>query len=202
MASRARNSSLRAADTWNKWRPTDVSRTRSFIQKRRMSVMSGSSRFSQLTSAQTGASSGVYTLEKRLNEIGARASTNSRHIARRPRRRDCFGAVQLGGPFPPRRKYGRRSISGTRQRCSEAWNNSPQSVIERRIVGHRPLVAVAVALGVGIGGYGRVYVVKARGDDAMNKNRVERTSANDLTAQVQENASELVRSSASCRKVH
>jgi hypothetical protein len=28
----------------------------------------------------------------------------------------------------------------------------------------------------------------------MNKNRVERTSANDLTAQVQENASELVRS--------
>ena len=32
------------------------------------------------------------------------------------------------------------------------------------------------------------------GDDAVNKNRVERTSANDLTAQVQENASELVRS--------
>ena len=31
------------------------------------------------------------------------------------------------------------------------------------------------------------------GDDAMDKNRVERTSANDLT-QVQENASELVRS--------
>ena len=31
------------------------------------------------------------------------------------------------------------------------------------------------------------------GDDGMNKNRVERTSANDLT-QVQENASELVRS--------
>jgi ElaB/YqjD/DUF883 family membrane-anchored ribosome-binding protein len=28
----------------------------------------------------------------------------------------------------------------------------------------------------------------------MNKNRVQRTSANDLTAQVQENASELVRS--------
>jgi ElaB/YqjD/DUF883 family membrane-anchored ribosome-binding protein len=32
-----------------------------------------------------------------------------------------------------------------------------------------------------------------RGDDAVNKNRVERISANDLT-QVQENASELVRS--------
>jgi ElaB/YqjD/DUF883 family membrane-anchored ribosome-binding protein len=31
------------------------------------------------------------------------------------------------------------------------------------------------------------------GDDAMDKNRVERTSANDLT-QVQENVSELVRS--------
>jgi hypothetical protein len=31
------------------------------------------------------------------------------------------------------------------------------------------------------------------GDDAMDKNRVERTSANDLTL-VQENASELVRS--------
>ena len=31
------------------------------------------------------------------------------------------------------------------------------------------------------------------GDDAVNKNRVERTSANDLT-EVQENASELVRS--------
>ena len=42
--------------------------------------------------------------------------------------------------------------------------------------------------------YGHSGVVKVMtGDDAMDKNRVERTSANDLT-QVQENASELVRS--------
>jgi len=33
-----------------------------------------------------------------------------------------------------------------------------------------------------------------KGVDDMNKNRVERTSANDLAGQVQENASELVRS--------
>jgi hypothetical protein len=41
--------------------------------------------------------------------------------------------------------------------------------------------------------YGRTGVVKVTGDDAVDKNRAERTSANDLT-QVQENASELVRS--------
>ena len=41
--------------------------------------------------------------------------------------------------------------------------------------------------------YGPTGIVKVTGDDAMNKNRVERTSANDLN-QVQENASELVRS--------
>jgi hypothetical protein len=43
--------------------------------------MSGSSRFGQLTSAQTGESERrLQALEKRLNEIGARASTNSRDI--------------------------------------------------------------------------------------------------------------------------
>ena len=41
--------------------------------------MSGSSRFGQLASAQTGGiERRLQTLEKRLNEIGARASTNSR----------------------------------------------------------------------------------------------------------------------------
>jgi ElaB/YqjD/DUF883 family membrane-anchored ribosome-binding protein len=43
--------------------------------------MSGSSRFGQLTSAQTGEiERRLQALEKRLNEIGARASTNSRDI--------------------------------------------------------------------------------------------------------------------------
>jgi hypothetical protein len=45
--------------------------------------MSGSSRFGQLTSAQTGEiERRLQALEKRLNEIGARASTNSRDIVR------------------------------------------------------------------------------------------------------------------------
>ena len=44
--------------------------------------MSGSSRFSELTSAQAGEiERRLHALEKRMNEIGARASTNSRDIA-------------------------------------------------------------------------------------------------------------------------
>src|SRR5690242_12534470 len=44
--------------------------------------MSGSSRFSQLTSTQTGEiKRRLNALENRLNEIGTRASTNSRDIA-------------------------------------------------------------------------------------------------------------------------
>src|SRR5262249_6919069 len=110
----------------------------------------------------------------------------------RPQRRDCFGAVQLGGPLPPRCKHGRRSISGIQQGCSEAWNNGYRSHRGRKSTA--PAGRACGRLGRGNSRrYGRTGVVKVTGDDAMDKNRAERTSANDLT-QVQENASELVRS--------
>src|SRR5262249_62268773 len=71
----------RPASAWNKRRLTGVFRGEASLQERRMSMMSGSSRFSQLTSAQTREiERRLHALEKRLNEIGARASTNSRDI--------------------------------------------------------------------------------------------------------------------------
>jgi hypothetical protein len=46
-----------------------------------MFVISGSSRFDQLTAAQAGQNDRrLQVLEKRLNEVGARASTNGREI--------------------------------------------------------------------------------------------------------------------------
>jgi hypothetical protein len=75
--------------------------------------MSGSSRFGQLTSAQTGEiERRLQALEKRLNEIGAPASTNSRDIVGDLSDVIASALSSLGGPLPPRRKYGRRSISG------------------------------------------------------------------------------------------
>src|SRR5262249_61684935 len=97
-----------------------------------------------------------------------------------------------GGPLPQGCKYGRRSISGIQQGCSEAWNNGHWS--DRRRKSTAPAGRACGRLGRGNSRrYGRADVVKVVGDDAVNKNRAERTLANDLT-QVQENASELVRS--------
>ena len=67
----------------------------------------------------------------------------------------------------------------------------------------RPLVAVTIALGVGVLVGMAIRTSSRREVDDMNKNRVERTSTNELAGQVQENASELVRSvGGCCRKVH
>jgi hypothetical protein len=155
--------------------------------------MSGSSRSGQSASAQTGEiERRLHTLEKRLNEIGPRASTNSQDIV--------GGLSEVIASAPStwadrfrQGAYGRRSISGTWQRCSEAWNNRHGS--NRR--GKSTAAAGGGCGRIGRGSscrYGHTGVVQVRGVDDMNKNRVERTLASDLAGQVQENASELVRS--------
>jgi ElaB/YqjD/DUF883 family membrane-anchored ribosome-binding protein len=111
--------------------------------------MSGSPRFTQLTSVQTGEiERRLNALEKRLNEIGTRFSTNSRDVvgdlgdviasalsdwADRFRR----GASMVGDQSAAVGKDAVRLGTMALDRMAE----------ESR---QRPLIAVAVALGVGI----------------------------------------------------
>jgi len=111
--------------------------------------MSGLSRFGQLTSAQTGEiERRLHALEKRLNEIGARASTSSRDIvgdlsdviaSALSNWADRFrqGASTVGDQSAALGKDAARIGTGAIDRIEE----------ESR---QRPLVALAVALGVGI----------------------------------------------------
>jgi hypothetical protein len=89
--------------------------------------MSGSSRFSELISAEAGEiERRLRALEKRLNVAGARASTNARNTAENLS--DAVAsAIRLGRPLSSGGKYGKRSISGTRQGRGEAWNCSCES---------------------------------------------------------------------------
>ena len=111
--------------------------------------MSGLSRFSQLTSAQTGEiERRLHALEKRLNEIGARASTNSRDIA------GDLGDVIASALSSWADRF--RQGAGTVGDQSAALGKDAArlgTIALNRIEDesrHRPLVAVAVALGVGI----------------------------------------------------
>jgi ElaB/YqjD/DUF883 family membrane-anchored ribosome-binding protein len=114
-----------------------------------MSVMSGSSRFSELTSAQAGEiERRLHALEKRLNEIGARASTNSRDIA------GDLGDVIASAlsSWADRFRQGASTVGG--QSAALGKDAARLGTIALNRIEdesrHRPLVAVAVALGVGI----------------------------------------------------
>ena len=112
-------------------------------------MMSGSSRFSQLTSAQTGEiERRLHALEKRLNEIGARASTNSRDIV------GDLGDVIASAlsSWADRFRQGAGTVGDQSAALGKDAARLGTMAIDR--IGdesrQRPLVAVAVALGVGI----------------------------------------------------
>ena len=112
-------------------------------------MMSGSSRFSQLTSAQTGEiARRLHALEKRLSEIGARASTNSRDIA------GDLGDVIASAlsSWTDRFRQGASMVGDQSAALGKDAARLGTMAIDR--IGdesrQRPLFAVAVALGVGI----------------------------------------------------
>ena len=111
--------------------------------------MSGSSRFSQLTSPQAGEiERRLHALEKRLNEIGARASTNSRDIA------GDLGDVIASALSSWADRF-RQGASTVGDQSAALGKDAARlgTIALNRIEDesrHRPLVAVAVALGVGI----------------------------------------------------
>ena len=111
--------------------------------------MLGSSRFSQLTSAQTAEiERRLHALEKRSNEIGARASTNSRDIA------GDLGDVIASAlsSWAERFRQGASTVGDQSAAFGKDAARLGTMAIDR--IGdesrQRPLVAVAVALGVGI----------------------------------------------------
>ena len=111
--------------------------------------MSGSSRFGQLTSAQTGEiERRLQALEKRLNEIGARASTNSRDIV--GNLSDVIASALSN--WADRFRQGASTVGD-----QSAALGKDAAMIGTRAIDRieeesrqRPLVALAVALGVGI----------------------------------------------------
>jgi len=112
-------------------------------------MMSGSSRFSQLTSAQTGEiERRLHALEKRLNEIGSRASTNSRDIV------GDLGDVIASAlsSWADRFRHGASTVGDQSAALGKDAARLGTMAIDR--IGdesrQRPLFAVAVALGVGI----------------------------------------------------
>ena len=111
--------------------------------------MSGSSRFGQLASAQAGEiERRLHALEKRLNEIGARASTNSRDLV------GDLGDVIASAlsSWADRFRQGASTVGDQSAAFSKDAARLGTMAIDR--IGEesrqRPLVAVAVALGVGI----------------------------------------------------
>ena len=111
--------------------------------------MSGSSRFGQLASAQAGEiEQRLRALEKRLNEIGARASTNSRDLV------GDLGDVIASAlsSWADRVRQGASTVGDQSAALSKDAARLGTMAIDR--IGEesrqRPLVAVAVALGVGI----------------------------------------------------
>jgi hypothetical protein len=114
-----------------------------------MSLMSGSSRFGQLTSAQTGEiERRLHALEKKLNEIGARASTSSRDIVG-----DLSDVIASAlSSWPDRFRQGAGTVGDQSVAFSKDAARLGTMAIDR--IGdesrQRPLVALAVAFGVGI----------------------------------------------------
>jgi hypothetical protein len=135
----------RLEQTASKWR---FSR-RSFITRKKDVYVSGSSRFSQLTSAQTGEiERRLHALEKRLNEIGARASTNSRDIV--GDLGDVIASALSG--WADRFRQGASTVGDQSAALGKDAARIGTGAIDRieEESRQRPLVALAVALGVGI----------------------------------------------------
>jgi ElaB/YqjD/DUF883 family membrane-anchored ribosome-binding protein len=114
-----------------------------------MSVMSGSSRFSQLTSDQTGEiQRRLQALEKRLNEIGSRASTSSRDIVG-----DLSDVIASAlSSWADRFRQGASTAGDQSAALGKDAARIGTMAIDRieEESRQRPLVALAVALGVGI----------------------------------------------------
>ena len=111
--------------------------------------MSGSPRFNQLTSAQTDEiERRLNALEKRLNEIGTRFSTNSRDIV------GDLGDVIASAlsNWAERFRQGASTVGDQSAALGKDAARLGTIAIDR--IGEesrqRPLIAVAVALGVGI----------------------------------------------------
>jgi len=111
--------------------------------------MSGSSRFGQLTSAQTGEiERRLQALEKRLNEIGARASTNSRDIIG-----DLSDVIASAlSTWADRFRRGAGTVGDQSAALGKDAARLGTMALDR--IGdesrRRPLVAVAVALSAGL----------------------------------------------------
>ena len=111
--------------------------------------MSGSSRFGQLTSAQTGEiERRLQALEKRLNEIGARASTNGRDIIG-----DLSDVIASAlSTWADRFRQGAGTVGDQSAALGKDAARLGTMALDR--IGdesrRRPLVAVAVALSAGL----------------------------------------------------
>ena len=111
--------------------------------------MSGSSMFGQLTSAQTGEiERRLQALEKRLNEIGARASTNSRDIIG-----DLSDVIASAlSTWADRFRQGAGTVGDQSAALGKDAARLGTMALDR--IGdesrRRPLVAVAVALSAGL----------------------------------------------------
>ena len=111
--------------------------------------MSGSSRFGQLTSAQTGEiERRLQALEKRLNEIGARASINSRDIIG-----DLSDVIASAlSTWADRFRQGAGTVGDQSAALGKDAARLGTMALDR--IGdesrRRPLVAVAVALSAGL----------------------------------------------------
>ena len=111
--------------------------------------MSGLSRFSQLTSAQTGEiERRLQAVERKLNEIGARASTNSRDIVG-----DLSDVIASAlSTWADRFRQGAGTVGDQSAALGKDAARLGTMAIDR--IGdesrQRPLVAVAVALAAGL----------------------------------------------------
>jgi ElaB/YqjD/DUF883 family membrane-anchored ribosome-binding protein len=114
-----------------------------------MFVMSGSSRFDQLTAAQAGQiERRLQALEKRLNEVGARASTNGRDIVG-----DLSDVIASAlSSWANRFRHGAGTVRDQSASVGEDAARLGTMAMDRIAdeSRERPLVAVAVALGVGV----------------------------------------------------
>jgi ElaB/YqjD/DUF883 family membrane-anchored ribosome-binding protein len=119
------------------------------IIRKKDTVMSSSSRFGRLASAQTGEiERRLQTLEKKLREIGARASTNSRDIV--GDLSEVIASALSNGA--DRFRQGAGTVGDQSAALGKDAARLGTMAVDR--IGdetrQRPLVAVAVALGVGV----------------------------------------------------
>jgi ElaB/YqjD/DUF883 family membrane-anchored ribosome-binding protein len=111
--------------------------------------MSGSSRFSQLISAEAGEiERRLQALEKRLNIAGARASTNARDTAENLG--DAIASALTG--WADRFRQGASTVGDQSAALGRDAARLGKVAVNRIAdeTGRRPLFALAVAIGVGI----------------------------------------------------